>query len=286
MPELPEVETVVRDLRALLPGSVIAAVWTSSRPLRVAWQAEWTQHLVGRRIGHLERRGKWIIVKLDDNASVVVHLGMTGQLRVCDSDEPGDEHVHFRLRLNTGRELRFRDIRRFGSLRWMPPGVPIDSVPRGRLGPEPWDTDPEELGRRIRRSRRAVKAILLDQQVMAGVGNIYADEALFAAKISPLARGVDLTKRQVRQLHRALNRVLQRAIQARGTTIRNYVGGSGLGGGFQDHLQVYGRGGQPCRRCRRPLTRLRVAGRSTHFCPQCQRPSGAASEVESCPSVP
>lgn len=286
MPELPEVETVVRDLRSLLTRSTITAVWISPRPLRVAWQPVWTANLVGRRIDTLERRGKWIVARLDDDASLVIHLGMTGQLLVRDPEEPGDEHVHARLRLDSGRELRFRDIRRFGSLRWVPPGEPIESVSKARLGPEPWDTSAADLGRRLRDSRRAIKTLLLDQSIVAGVGNIYADEALFAARICPLCPGRDLTDRQIRQLHRALNQVLRRAIEARGTTIRNYVGGSGLGGGFQHRLQVYGREGQPCRRCRRRLQRIRLAGRSTHFCPSCQRPSAPASEAESCPSVP
>lgn len=285
MPELPEVETVVRDLRSVLPRSTITAVWISRRPLRIPWRSTWTRSVVGRRIDFLERRGKWIIVKLDDQSSLVVHLGMTGQLRVCDPQDPSDEHVHARLQLDTGGELRFRDIRRFGSLRWIPPFEAVESVSKARLGPEPWDTTAEQLGERLRRSRRTVKALLLDQSVVAGVGNIYADEALFAARISPVTLGRQLTDSQVRRLHRALNQVLRRAIEARGTTIRNYVGGSGLGGGFQQRLQVYARAGQPCRRCRGRLQRIRVAGRSTHFCPHCQRPSNPASEAESCPSA-
>jgi formamidopyrimidine-DNA glycosylase len=280
MPELPEVETVVRDLRAALAGLAIQDILVSDRPLRHPWQPEWHSRLVGRRIVTLDRRAKWIIVNLDDASRLGLHLGMTGQLCVVDAERPPETHTHLRFRLSEGRELRFRDIRRFGGVVYLPPGGAFSAIWESGLGPEPWDIDPSGFAARLQRSRRAIKAWLLDQSQVAGVGNIYADESLFAARIWPGTPAHALTRRQAARLHRALNDVLRQAIDSRGTTIRNYVGGSGLRGGFQDQLQVYGRSGLPCRRCRARVARIRIAGRSTHFCPKCQPRGRVVAEAD------
>ena len=275
MPELPEVETVVRDLRPVLHGSVIGDIWVSDRPLRYPWRPEWKPLMIGRSFVSLHRRAKWIILSLDDSSRVGIHLGMTGQLQIFDRSAPIESHTHLRFYLQDGRELRFRDIRRFGGVvRWDTQAS--EAAPwEGELGPEPWEIDATTFCHRLKESHRAIKAWLLDQSQLAGVGNIYADEALFAARIWPGERADSLTARQAVRLHRALNDILRQAIASRGTSIRTYVGGRGLKGQFQHRLNVYGRTGQPCHCCRSRVERTKISGRSTHYCPKCQARRGA-----------
>jgi formamidopyrimidine-DNA glycosylase len=271
MPELPEVETVVRDLRPLVEGRRIASVVSGDRKLRAAWSPEWGPRLRGRAVRSIRRRGKWIVLDLDDGAGLVVHLGMTGQFTAVPADKPRADHTHLVFTLDDGTELRFRDVRRFGSARLFPDAVAVQEFLDTRLGPEPFDLAQADWRRALRATQRPLKAVLLDQKVVAGVGNIYADEALFAARLSPHQRGCDTTAAQAERLRRAVAEVLQRAVTFRGSTIRDYVGGSGLKGGFQDEFRVYGRTGQPCLNCRRPVERTRLAGRSTHYCLHCQK---------------
>jgi formamidopyrimidine-DNA glycosylase len=275
VPELPEVETVVRELRPRLLGRRITAVTVSRRPLRRRWSSEWEQSLVGRKVAAIRRRGKWIILDLGGEGHLVIHLGMTGQLLVTDADAPLAEHTHLVFGLNRGRkQLRFRDIRRFGSATLFPSQTRLEAFfTEAGLGPEPFDLDPQNWRSRLAATGRCLKAVLLDQQVVAGVGNIYADEALFEARLHPAQLGRDTTARQAERLRRAVVTVLNRAIERRGSSIRNYVGGSGQKGRYQEEFRVYGRTGQPCPRCRTPIARLRLAGRSTHFCPRCQSSS-------------
>jgi formamidopyrimidine-DNA glycosylase len=272
VPELPEVETVVRDLRPHLTGAVIAAVQVSSKSLRRPWQPEWSARLVGRQIKSVERRGKWIVLNLDRDGHLVIHLGMTGQLRVHPASESVRDHTHLILTLDRGRHLRFRDVRRFGSAILF-----TDTATLGRffeqsgLGPEPFGLKPAYFRKALSRTSRCLKAVLLDQRVVAGVGNIYADEALFQARLHPRRLGRDLKDAEADRLRRAITTVLNRAIEKRGSTIRDYVGGSGQKGGYQEEFRVYGRTAAPCSRCRTPIARIRLAGRSTHYCPRCQK---------------
>jgi formamidopyrimidine-DNA glycosylase len=273
VPELPEVETVVRDLRPELAGRRVKAVGVSAKALRRPWSSEWETLLLGRRIGGVRRRGKWIVLELDRGLYLVLHLGMTGQLRVMPADEPVADHTHIVFALDRGgRQLRFRDVRRFGSATLFAGREALDRFfEESGLGPEPFDLDPAAWRQRLAATDRPLKAVLLDQRAVAGVGNIYADESLFEARLHPARTGRSLGKAEAERLRRALVTVLGRAIERRGSSIRDYVGGSGLRGGYQDEFRVYGRTGQPCVRCRTPVERARLAGRSTHFCPKCQK---------------
>jgi formamidopyrimidine-DNA glycosylase len=275
MPELPEVETVVRDLRPLIGGRRITSVTASAKPLRSPWRTEWSEMVVGKRIKALRRRGKWIIIELSGGDHLLAHLGMTGQLCVSQPSAPRESHTHLTFGLGPKRELRFRDVRRFGSMQLVPRDVDIDALVAEKLGPEPWDVAVEQWHHDMRRSRRSLKAILLDQTMIAGVGNIYADESLFVAQLQPSQRGEKTTRVQAERLRSAIVRVLDQAIAARGSTIRDYVGGSGLRGRFQVKHQVYGRTGKPCSVCGALIRCTRLAGRSTHWCPDCQRPRRA-----------
>ncbi len=271
MPELPEVETVVRDLRPHLTGATIVAVRASSKALRRPWKPEWSAHLIGRRMESVERRGKWIVLNLAGGGHLVIHLGMTGQLRIHSADEAVQDHTHLVLTLDGEREMRFRDVRRFGSATWFADTEALLAFfERSGLGPEPFGLDRGYWRGALAKTSRCLKAVLLDQRVVAGVGNIYADEALFEARLAPNRLGRDLEDAEADRLRRAIATVLNRAIAKRGSTIRDYVGGSGRKGGYQDEFRVYGRTGEPCRRCRTPIARIRLAGRSTHYCPKCQ----------------
>ena len=271
MPELPEVETVVRDLRPLLVGRTLTAVRVGANKLRRPWLPAWEADVVGARVAAVRRRAKWIIVDLDPRGScLLVHLGMTGQFTVAPSADPVADHTHLVFPLDNGHDLRFRDIRRFGSVEWFPDPATVEAFLADRLGPEPFDLDPAAFRDAVRRSARPVKATLLDQTVAAGVGNIYADEALHRAGLHPERRGPTVTAAEADRLREAVAAVLTRAIESRGSTIRDYVGGSGLRGGFQNEFRVYGRTGQPCPGCTTAIAVVRVAGRSSHFCPRCQ----------------
>jgi formamidopyrimidine-DNA glycosylase len=272
VPELPEVETVVRDLRPLLVGRRLTAVrHLSGQTLRKPWRADWHARLVGQTVRAVSRRGKWIVLDLDGERSLVVHLGMTGQLTVVPADTPLRAHTHLIFDVEGGeQQMRFRDVRRFGSATLFETRAERAAFFDGvGLGPEPFDLDPADWREELQ-TKRCLKALLLDQQVVAGVGNIYADEALFQARLHPARRACDLDRAEAGRLRKAITAVLTRAIEARGSTIRDYIGGSGLRGGYQDEFRVYGRTGEPCPRCGTPIASTRLAGRSTHYCPECQ----------------
>jgi formamidopyrimidine-DNA glycosylase len=272
MPELPEVETVVRDLRPLVVGQRVAAVRVGRKRLRRPWRRAWTARACGAVIGGIRRRGKWIILDLDTGARLVVHLGMTGQFTATPKTVPTPDHTHlvFTMEGEVG-ELRFRDVRRFGSVEWLADEADVQKFLLGKLGPEPDRLDPAAFEEAVRKTKRPLKAILLDQRVVAGVGNIYADEALHQARLHPERRGITLARVELNRLREAIAAVIARAIEHRGSTIRDYIGGSGLRGGFQDRHAVYGRTGKPCPTCAAPIAVARVAGRSSHYCPRCQK---------------
>jgi formamidopyrimidine-DNA glycosylase len=274
VPELPEVETVVRDLRPHLVGWRLTAVRQASRhALRKRWRPAWNAAVAGRRVEAVERRGKWILLQLDDAQTLVVHLGMTGQFTVAPATDAIADHTHLIFPLDDGEiQLRFRDIRRFGSVTlFRSPEALAEFFTAAGLGPEPFDIPPAYWRDCLRSTRRCLKAVLLDQGVVAGVGNIYADESLFESRLHPARLACDLDDSESSRLRRAVARVLNRAIERRGSSIRNYVGGSGLQGEYQNEFRVYGRTGDPCPRCKTPIACLRLAGRSSHFCPNCQK---------------
>ncbi len=272
MPELPEVETVVRALAPVLCRQRIVGVRVGSQRLRRSWQTDWKWPTKGsRRVVAVRRRGKWIIVELSQAECLLVHLGMTGRLQVAPRDQPEEPHTHLVFQLAPGKkELRFRDPRRFGSVGLVPAGDLTGFFERQRLGPEPFEVTPGELFAGLRKTRRCLKAALLDQRVVAGVGNIYADETLFEARLHPAKIGCQVTRTEAGGLQRALVKVLRRAIDQKGSSIRDYFYENGRQGNYQNEFRVYAQSGSPCPRCRTPIACIRLAGRSTHFCPKCQ----------------
>lgn len=274
MPELPEVETVVRDLQGCLTGRRLASVKQTSRhSLRTRWRSAWCAALTRQPVQSITRRGKWILIALGNEAILVVHLGMTGQLTVVPAATALADHTHLLFDLDDGDEqLRFRDIRRFGSATLFPTRSALeDYFAASRLGPEPFDVPARYWSACLQSSKRSLKAVLLDQSIVAGVGNIYADESLFEARLHPSRLACDLKPAESTRLRHAVAIVLRRAIDRRGSSIRNYVGGSGLRGEYQNEFRVYGRTGEPCPRCGIAIEALRIAGRSSHFCPRCQK---------------
>jgi len=292
MPELPEVETIVRDLRPQLTGRRIESLQLTRDPairarvVRYPSAATFVRRLRGRTIKTVLRRGKYIVLLLEPAAAetfaangalgdqMIVHLGMTGHLRVWEPEETPVKHTHFRALLDSGLELRYDDPRQFGRLvvGTMDELIAARAFPR-RLGPEPihGDLTEAEFERLVKARRRPVKSALLDQSFLAGVGNIYADEACFRAGIRPSRWTHRLTVRERRALYEAIQYVLENSIAARGSSIINYVDGFGLRGSNQEKLLVYGRSGEPCLRCGTPLLGTRLAGRGTVYCRKCQR---------------
>jgi formamidopyrimidine-DNA glycosylase len=273
LPELPEVETIAADLRPHLVGRRIVEVESLFPALVRHPDAElFKAGLRGRRIESLTRRGKYILLGLDSGELFVVHLGMTGQLRCVAPETPLEPHTHLVLRLDDGNQLRYRDVRRFGRLLFGPEDELLRERQLPKLGPEPIDPEftGDDLYRRLRGRRAPLKAMLLDQAVVAGVGNIYADESLYRARLRPDRPAGRLSKASARRLHEALRESLQIAISNRGSSVDDYRDGYGEKGRQQEELLVYGRAGQPCPNCGRPLALVRLAGRSTVFCRHCQ----------------
>jgi formamidopyrimidine-DNA glycosylase len=272
VPELPEVETIVRELSPLLVRRRLTSIRVGQQPLRRPWQKTWERQLIGHRVAAVRRRGKWIILDLDQDFHLLIHLGMTGQLTVKPAREPALTHTHLILSLEGGqKELRFRDIRRFGSVTLFRADEHLERFfEEAGLGPEPFNLDAQYWQQRLATTRRCLKAVLLDQRVVAGVGNIYADESLFQAGLHPARLANQTSAVEATRLRGALVRVLNRAIARRGSSIRDYVGGSGRKGQYQNEFQVYQRAGQPCPHCRLPIECIRLAGRATHFCACCQ----------------
>jgi formamidopyrimidine-DNA glycosylase len=274
LPELPEVETVVADLRPHLTGRTITHLEIAHEAIvRHPNPDAFAAGLRQRRIDSLGRRGKYILAHLDEDELLVVHLGMTGQLRYVDPAEPRLAHTHAVFTLDDGRELRYRDVRRFGRLLL---GREEELVALGklpRLGPEPIDDafTARDLYVRLRGRTAPVKALLLDQKVVAGVGNIYADESCFRARVRPDRPAGQLSRPAVTRLHQSLRDSLLMGIANRGSSVNDYVDAWGRQGRQQEELQVYGRAGLPCTSCGRPLDSVRIAGRTTVFCRRCQR---------------
>ncbi len=270
MPELPEVETIRRELAPLLMGRrILHVVIRWPRLVDRPAADEFCRRLEGRTFHAVRRRGKYLIFDLDSGEHWIVHLRMTGQLHVREADVGPDQHTHALLTLDDGRVVHYRDQRKFGRFYL----VEDEDQVVGGLGPEPlaetWQ--PEDLAAALRGRRATIKALLLDQRVVAGLGNIYADEALFVAGIHPARAGGSLSEEEIRRLHDAIRRVLEEAIRARGSTLSTYVPPSGQRGQYQQQRRVYHRTGEPCPVCGAPVRQIRIVGRSTHFCPKCQR---------------
>ncbi|GFN22455.1 bifunctional DNA-formamidopyrimidine glycosylase/DNA-(apurinic or apyrimidinic site) lyase [Thermanaeromonas sp. C210] len=273
MPELPEVETIKRTLKPKVEGRVIEGVEVLN-PAVVCSPSpeEFCSLLPEKRILDIGRRGKYLLWQVDGGHALVWHLGMTGRLTVSSPGVPLEPHTHVLLTLDGGLQVRYADPRRFGRCYLGPvPGV-FTLAGLDRLGVEPLSPEftPEGLKGLLAGRRRCVKEVLLDQHCLAGLGNIYCDEALFEAGIHPLRPSCTLTVGEVARLHRAIRKVLEDGICHGGTSIRDYIDGDGKRGCHQEYLAVYGRAGQPCPRCGGPVERLVVGGRGTHFCRRCQ----------------
>lgn len=296
MPELPEVETIVADLRPHLVGrTIVRCELRFPTIVRHPEPEVFVDSVTGLRIDAVERRGKFILIALDGGRLLVVHLGMTGQLRLVDPSVEIANHTHAIFDLQggppgtgsagpagsrgasppqiDGKQLRYRDPRRFGRLLLGTETELLASRTLPRLGPEPIDPafEPAELYRRFRKRRAPLKAVLLDQSTIAGVGNIYADESLHRARLRPDRAARSLSRKSVERLHDSLRESLQVAIRNRGSSVDTYRDAWGEAGNQQEELLVYGRAGEPCFTCGRPLSLVRIAGRSTVFCRRCQR---------------
>ncbi|HOX05600.1 MAG TPA: bifunctional DNA-formamidopyrimidine glycosylase/DNA-(apurinic or apyrimidinic site) lyase [Planctomycetota bacterium] len=275
MPELPEVETIARDLRPRLAGRRIAAA-RASRLLRCvpasARREDFPGCLVGRRVTGVLRRGKYLLIGLDDGRELMVHLGMTGRLVLEGARKPAGKHTHLELRFaGLAEALRFNDARRFGRVALGRRAELAACCGLGRLGIEPLESSVREVAAALRSRPKRLKGLLLEGTAVAGAGNIYADEALFRARLHPERVAAGLSAAEALSLARHLKQVLAEAVRRRGSSVDDYVDGSGLPGSFQKYHRVYGRTGQPCRNCGTKIVRLQVAGRSTHICPRCQR---------------
>lgn len=273
VPELPEVETVANGVDARVRGQRIVAVWTSGKPQTFkSPESEIEETLKGSRIQQVRRVGKTIVMTLarkEGGAEFLVHLGMTGRLLVSAAGVPLPAHTHAVLSLADGREVRFVDPRRFGRLSVQA----LEAVETGYAGPgvEPLTIAVEDFRELFLGRKTAIKAALLNQSLLHGVGNIYADEALARAGVRPRRQAGRLTRAEFARLHAALKEVLTRAIELGGSSVSDYVDADGVRGFFQLEHRVYGRGGEPCRVCGTAIRKIVVGGRGTHFCPKCQR---------------
>jgi formamidopyrimidine-DNA glycosylase len=289
MPELPEVETIARGLANRVTGDVIESVWLGSKPEPLKSTAsEIVATLESKRIGAVHRVGKHIVFDLENGrrasspvkqksrqksskasappsntAQWIVHLGMTGRMLVCDPDQALEKHTHAVAKLASGRELRFVDPRRFGRL----------SVAHGfeAAGSEPLEVELDAFIHLFRGRKTPIKSALLNQKLLRGVGNIYADESLFRSGVRPRRRAASLTRKELVLLYAAVQEVLKEAIALGGSSVSDYVDADGEEGFFQLQHRVYGREGEPCLVCKTPIKRVVIAGRSSHYCPNCQK---------------
>lgn len=274
MPELPEVETVRRTLEQLVLGKEIMEVsvfWP--KIIKAPEPVEQFQDaLRGQTIQKIGRRGKFLIFTLDDYA-MVSHLRMEGKYGVHVKEEPYDKHTHVIFTFTDGSELRYRDVRKFGTMHLFRKGEEMEQMPLLHLGPEPLSEEftVEGLSAKLARTSRKIKPVLLDQTVVVGIGNIYVDESLFRSGIHPERKASSLTVEEIKRLHAEIIATLSEAVEKGGSTIRSYVNSQGQIGMFQLELNVYGRKGENCKICGTPLEKLVVSGRGTHICPSCQQ---------------
>jgi len=271
MPELPEVETTRRGIEPHLQGRIITRLTVRQPRLRWPVPAELEQLLSGQRIERVERRAKYLLIPFE-RGTLIMHLGMSGSLRIVPVGDAVGKHDHVDIELSSGQLLRYTDPRRFGAILWQAADAPAHSLLEG-LGPEPLTDqfDGDYLFAKSRRRNVPVKSFLMDGRVVVGVGNIYANEALFAAGIRPDRVAGKISRAAYVKLVEEVKRVLARSIKQGGTTLRNFVGGDGKPGYFRQQLLVYGRGGEACLQCSTVLTEVRLGQRSTVFCRRCQR---------------
>jgi len=271
VPELPEVETTRRGIEPHILGRQVGGITIRNPNLRWPVPAHLPVTMADAVISDVGRRGKYLLLG-STNGCLIVHLGMSGSLRLVTADTPLRTHDHVEIRIREARTLRFNDPRRFGSVLWTPE-TPENHPLLAKLGPEPLgaEFDGDYLYRCARGRRQPVKAFVMDARVVTGVGNIYANESLFMAGIHPVRAAGRVGLRRYHILAAAIRRILQEAIDMGGTTLRDFVNGHGEPGYFRQQLRVYGRADQPCRQCGRQLLQRRIGQRSTFYCPNCQR---------------
>lgn len=289
MPELPEVESVRRQLEPVLVGRRLERVTIDDpRLVRPYEPAEVAAELEGEQVAAVERRGKYLVVRFESGRVLLIHLRMTGSLLSAPSGSlPDDPHRRAVVKLDDASDVAYRDVRRFGTWLLLEPG---ESEPylAARVGDEPLEAlfTAARLGERLGGRRTSLKAALLDQRTLAGLGNIYVDEALWRARLNPLRPAAGLDRNELRRLHRGIRTALEHGLARQGSTLRDYRLPDGSGGSMQDEFRVYGRRDEPCDRCGTPIARTQVAGRTTWFCPTCQpaEPDQAASSSSRRPS--
>ena len=277
MPELPEVETIRRALEPVLTGrQLVHVAIADSRLVRPLEPLQVTAELEGERVAAVERRGKYLIVRFESTRSLLIHLRMTGSLRHAPAGTLADDpHRRAVVRLDDGSDVAYRDVRRFGTWLVLEPGE-LEPYLAQRLGPEPLGRlTARDLAARLERRRAPIKAALLDQRTLAGVGNIYADEALWYAQVHPLRPSGELGGDEVARVHRSVRRALRTGIERQGASLRDYALPDGATGTMQHEFRVYGRAGEPCDRCGTPIEKIRAAGRGTWLCPRCQLREGS-----------
>lgn len=270
MPELPEVETTCRGIAPHISGQHVTKLTVRNQNLRWPVPDFLPEKLQGNTLTSVARRGKYILLRVS-GGDVMIHLGMSGSLRIVEEDVEPQKHDHLDFSFSNGRVLRFTDPRRFGSVLWQPDGEHHELL--YNLGPEPLDDafDAEYLKQRCDGRKSAIKQVIMDSKVVVGVGNIYASEALFSSGIDPRRAAGNISKQRLAALVVEIKKVLSAAIEQGGTTLKDFVGGDGKPGYFKQKLNVYGRKGEPCPNCMAPLTEIRLGQRSTVFCKHCQR---------------
>lgn len=274
MPELPEVETIKKTLKRFVVGKEINNI-TIHWPNIIKHpddSVHFSQLLTGQTILDIKRKGKFLIFELEDYV-LVSHLRMEGKYSVEDQKEPIKKHTHVIFSFTNGEELRYNDVRKFGTMHVFPKGEELTVQPLVKLGPDPFDDDftLDYFYKKLKKTDRVIKVALLDQTIVAGLGNIYVDETLFKAGVHPLKKSSALTKKEAEAIKDQAIQTLAEAIKQGGTTIRSYVNGQGEMGMFQQELFVYGQENQPCKNCGEPIEKMKISGRGTHICNHCQK---------------
>jgi formamidopyrimidine-DNA glycosylase len=269
MPELPEVQTIVDDIRKKITGKSIIDIFTATRSI---WRFKYPRknNIVGIEISGVGRKGKYILIYLSNGRMLIIHLGMTGKLVTVPSGIKRDKHTHVVLRFE-GFDIHYNDIRRFGFMDLANAESPMDVSYLCKLGPDPLEMKRDEFIGLLKSKKRIIKPLLMDQNEISGLGNIYSDEALYKARIHPRAISSRIGKRKLALLHDSMSKVLIDAIAKRGSSISNYVDGAGVQGTYQNSHMVYGKEGKPCERCGAKIKREIIGSRSAHYCPRCQR---------------
>ena len=272
MPEMPEVETVRRTLLPLIKGKTIKEVTVWYPKIITGDAKEFARQLAGKKIVTIDRYAKYLLIRLSDNLTIVSHLRMEGKYRLVKINTKKDKHDHVQIIFSDNSALRYNDVRKFGRMQLIKTGTEKEKTGISKLGAEPNSAafTVSYLQNGLARKKKNIKSTLLDQSVVAGLGNIYVDEVLWETKIHPLSQANTIPTKKVAQLHDNINSLIELAIAERGTTVHTYLDANGKTGGFQKMLQVYGHKNEPCVRCGTPLEKIKVNGRGTTFCPKCQ----------------